>query len=549
MSKKRILWISEASFMATGFSVLSYEILKRLYDTGKYEIAELGAYAQHNDPRQYNLPWKFYPGIPSPDNAIGLERYNNSIYGQFGEAVFEQVCLDFKPDICIDSRDYWMCEFELRSPYRDRYKLLWMPTIDGEPQRLEWLDSYSRVDGILTYSEYGKRVLEREAPNKVNVLGVVRPGVNHEMYKPMDKSLVRKYFGLSDDMNIIMTVMRNQKRKLFPDLIESFAEFLKYCVKNNNEELAQKTYLYLHTSYPDVGFDIGRHIMDKGVGHKVLCTYICEACKSYYPDFFQSELTSCKKCCKFAAHMPNTQLGVKREELANIINLADLYIQYSTCEGLGMPVAEAKACGVPAMGVEYSATEEQVQPEFGCMPIKVGKFFYESVIETEQRRSLPDTQDTVEKIYKFFTLAKEEKEELSKLARQDAENNYSFDRSAKIFESAIDSIKIDTKPWDDPIPEVSPLNMNIPQFQNNADFIDWCIDNILGKPKLKDTYWRNELIKGLNVGFSTGKGGREKFDHDIAINMFTQMAKSNDFWENVRVKPFLESNGNKWEIL
>src|SRR5690606_349177 len=45
------------------------------------------------------------------------------------------------------------------------------------------------------------------------------------------------------------------------------------------------------------------------------------------------------------------------------------------CEGMGMPIAEAKACGLPAFAVDYSAMKEQVECE-GCQSIKVERFFH-----------------------------------------------------------------------------------------------------------------------------------------------------------------------------
>jgi glycosyltransferase involved in cell wall biosynthesis len=550
MRKKRILWVSEASFMATGFSTLTMEILQRLHATGKYELAELGCYAKSSDPRTGYLPWTFYGGIPEANDALGIERYNNSIYGQFGESVFEQVCLDFKPDIVIDVRDWWMCEYQLRSPYRRLFKLMWMPTVDGEPQRLEWLDSYSRADMILTYSKYGKEVLEREAPGKIKVFDIVGPGVDHELFKPMDKKLLRSRLSIPADANIIMTVMRNQRRKLYPDLIETFKEYLKYCAKRGDDKLASNTYLYLHTSYPDVGFDIARHIMQNGVGHRVLTTYVCQNCKTYYVDFFQTELTTCAKCGALAAHMPNTQNGVSRQQLAALINLADLYVQYSICEGFGMPLAEGKACGVPAMGIDYSATSEQVNAP-GCTPIKVAKFFYEPVIETEQKRALPDVEDAVKKFYEFFKKSPEDRQKLGVLARKDAVENHSFNRAANVFERAIDSMEIHDPEttWDNPSQVNAPMNTDIPKVSNNSAFIDWCLDNILGRPDLKNTYWRNELVKGLNVGFNIQRGGREQFNHETAVNLFIQLAKNNNFWEYIRTKPFATKQELKWETV
>jgi glycosyltransferase involved in cell wall biosynthesis len=536
MEKKRILWVSEASFLATGFSVLTHEILSRLYSTDKYEIAELGSYAKSSDPRSLYVPWKFYGAIPEDNEEFYINLYNNSQLGQFGESMFEKACLDFQPDIVVDVRDWWMAEWQLRSPFRPYYKLVWMPTVDGEPQRLEWLDSYSRADLILTYSKYGKNVLEREAPGRIRVFDVVSTGANHEMFKPIDKQKARQALGIKQDINLVMTVMRNQRRKLFPDLIEAFSAFLKKCDNEGEYELAQKTYLYLHTSYPDVGFDFPRYLMQCGVGHKVYVTYMCENCNTYYADFFHGELAVCSKCGGLSAHLPNTNNGLPREEIPKILNAADLYVQYSICEGFGMPIAEAKSCGIPALGVDYSATSEQVNVP-GCQPIKVAKFFHESVLETEQKRALPDTEDAVDKIYTFFKTDIKERERYSGLVREDVVKNHSFDRSAKIFEKALDSVVIidRKKTWDNTDRNILLENKDVPQGSSNTDFVDWCIDNLIQKPELKATYWRSETIKALNTGFRVARGGKMQFNKEVALKEFQEIVTVHNFWERQRI--------------
>jgi len=328
--KKRILWVNEASFMNTGFSVQSMECLKRLYALDRYEIHELGSYSPQDDPRANSLPWKFYSAIPDQRDKIGTQRYANSMDGQFGSAVYEDVLLDCKPDIVIHARDPWMSNFEIKSPFRKYYKSIWIPTIDGSPQKIEWLDDYRTPDLLMTHSKFAKKLLEREASD-IKVFDLANPGVDHEMYKPLDQKECRKSLGLPENANIILTVMRNQKRKLFPDLLEMFSEFLNYCISKGNTELAKNTYLYLHTSYPDVGYDISRLILQNKLCSKVFVTYWCRNCRNYYADFFQSELTICKHCAEMSAYMPNTQHGLTREQLVPVYSSADLYIQYSTC--------------------------------------------------------------------------------------------------------------------------------------------------------------------------------------------------------------------------
>src|SRR5690606_16595019 len=133
------------------------------------------------------------------------------------------------------------------------------------------------------------------------------PGVNQEIFKPLGiKKELRQKFGLGQDWNIAFTVMRNQKRKLYPDLFDMFAGYLKYCVNKNMVDLAEKTYLYCNVSHPDVGYDIGKHIMRTGLTHKVLINYYCDSCKNFYPSFYSGEVMPCRFCRKPTAHPPNT---------------------------------------------------------------------------------------------------------------------------------------------------------------------------------------------------------------------------------------------------
>ena len=95
MRKKRILFCSEATFLNTGYATYAREVLTYLHSTGKYEIAELAAYAKIGDPRGAEVPWKFYGTAPADDAPEDAKAsFNSTPTNQFGEWVFEDVCLD-----------------------------------------------------------------------------------------------------------------------------------------------------------------------------------------------------------------------------------------------------------------------------------------------------------------------------------------------------------------------------------------------------------------------------------------------------------------------
>jgi glycosyltransferase involved in cell wall biosynthesis len=53
--------------------------------------------------------------------------------------------------------------------------------------------------------------------------------------------------------------------------------------------------------------------------------------------------------------------GIPRDLLVTLYNAADLYVSNSA-EGFGLTIAEAIACGVPAVGINYSAVPEVIGP-------------------------------------------------------------------------------------------------------------------------------------------------------------------------------------------
>jgi glycosyltransferase involved in cell wall biosynthesis len=391
MAKKRILFCGEASFLSTGFSTYYRELLPRLVSTGKYEIAEMGSYAKQDDERVQsfiNGRWKFYGVEPMNQQELQIRnqpcphpRARGQNTNQFGEYKFNAVVADFKPDIVVDIRDWWMLEFQERSAFRDWFKWIIMPTVDAEPQAEDWIQTYESANLVLTYSDYGIHALRNQTvklPGGRHKMKIwphaMRAGADLATFRPMDKAEIRDEWNINPDLPIIGTVMRNQSRKLYPDLIDAFAHMKK---KYEGEPVVDKAVLMIHSSWPDNmhSYDYPRHIMrletlefmpyyHKGIRGSVLQSLHCTACgeASWTPamNLWNKPVQQhriklpCALCGAQEASPPATAAGFNREQLAKFYNLMDLYVQCSICEGDGMPIQEAKACGVPALMTDYT---------------------------------------------------------------------------------------------------------------------------------------------------------------------------------------------------
>jgi len=560
MRKKRILLVNEASFLATGFSTYGNEVLKRLYATNEFELAEHASYCEDGDQRIASIPWKFYPNAPNKNDEEGQKIYRSNPTYQFGSWRFDSICLDWKPDIVISVRDFWMDEFIEKSPFRKNFKWFWLLTIDGIPQRNLWLDLYKRTDGNLTYTKWAWDVMQKEGLKGTNMITIASPGSDLDLFKPPDDKRAHKAkLGIDPNTIIIGTTNRNQKRKLFYDLIEAFSKWVYKAKTKGHIDLVKKTFLYLHTSYPDVGYDIGRAITEFKIGNKVLMTYMCQTCGTVYPSFFQGEWAICRRCKNKTAHPPNANLSPSREVLAEITKLFDLHVQYSISEGFGMGMRDANACGVPVAAVRYSGMEDHISVP-NNIAIEVGRFFYESIIETEQRRALPNNDDFVQKLDRFIKFTDQKRQEISKEIRNYAIEptevygqeeklpRFSWDRTAAIWKNILNKceIKDENLTWFCPTPQLIKPNLSqLPDGFDNVEFINYIIKNIWCKPEMVNSYFAIEWIRYLNQGFMIQGAQKINVDKNYIVKHFLNLVNQQNTAETHRIKLL---NPNKSEI-
>jgi hypothetical protein len=326
-----------------------------------------------------------------------------------------------------------------------------------------------------------------------------------------------------EDRRIILSTMRNQARKLFPDMIDSFAQFK---IKYKGNPAVDRAILWLHTSYPDnaSSYDYPRHIARVSHGyHGVLVhcpelykyiynTYMCEQCGHVFAGHAillngrpvenrtgqpgaGRIYVKCVKCNRPTATCPTTAGGVSRDVLAQIYSCADLYVQLSIAEGEGIPPIEAKSCGVPVLALDYSALSEKVRipddydhieaegftEHLGGMPVKVRDWYYEP--ETSQRRALPDTQDCADKMFEIIT-NDELRDKMSQEARDSVVENHNVADMVARWKFIFDNInpKPIDETWDSPVVLRMPNDSLPPANINDEQFVMWCYQNVLGDP-------------------------------------------------------------------
>ena len=192
VNKLKVLMCSEASFLNSGFGTYAKEILSRLHKTNKYHIAEFASYSVVNDSRDRDINWRFYANAVR-ENDPRYEEYMSRSDNQFGRWRFEKVLLDFRPDVVIDVRDYWMSHYQSLSPLRKYFHWILMPTVDSEPQQEEWIDTFLHTDAIFTYSDWGADVLKRQSSGRIKYIATASPGVDLSIFKRLpDQTAIKQ---------------------------------------------------------------------------------------------------------------------------------------------------------------------------------------------------------------------------------------------------------------------------------------------------------------------------------------------------------------------
>jgi glycosyltransferase involved in cell wall biosynthesis len=176
---------------------------------------------------------------------------------------------------------------------------------------------------IVTYNEYGRKIVEKHRPELKGKIKVVPHGNNSKEFYPLLEEEVKKfreeYFGENADKFIITNVNRNQPRKDIPNTIFGFIEAKEIWKKNNEKNKEPFLYLHCHPQDP-MGWNI-----------RLLLK--------------QTELEEDKDYKLLPRELENNLADI--EMLNKIYNASDVFLTTTLGEGWGLSFSEAASCRIP----------------------------------------------------------------------------------------------------------------------------------------------------------------------------------------------------------
>jgi glycosyltransferase involved in cell wall biosynthesis len=339
--KPRILWCSQSPAIDTGYGIISREILTRLHATGKYEIACQAWFEKPKDNPSYQ--YEASSSSAFPFKLFHTDAGNNpSPEAKDGQKNIGQIIDQFKPDITIWFSDIYMVEWLLKDTILNKTNSILYFPIDGLPIPDKWADLLMKIDKPITFSQFGKKVVENTLKQPVEM---IYHGINYPFWSspvnPTDVAAFKTQIFGTDDVFVIGSVARNQPRKNLPALYEAFSEHAKTHPKSR---------LLIHACNIDQGWMLTRLAQEFSIEDKV-----------YIPKNLS----------------PNK--GVSLETLRLIYNAMDIHVNVATGEGFGIPIAESMACGIPNLVTAYTVGPELVAAHKAGALINIGAFMVEPI--------------------------------------------------------------------------------------------------------------------------------------------------------------------------
>lgn len=517
----KVLVSADSSLNATGLGKYSYNLCKGLHEDENYEVAELANFG-HNRDRNL-VQWKYY-GVEPSDNQQEILQYTQDPENRYGKWKFESTLLDFKPDFVVAINDPWMFSYQGKSPYRQYYHWVISPTVDSYPQREDYLSIYSLADSIITYTDWALDVLD--SYNMPNLSKTIRMGVDCEIFKPVeDKAVLKEKFGIPKDAFIIGSIMRNQTRKLLPNLIESFNLFLDSCT----EEEKKKTFLYLHTTYPDIEcWDIPRFILESKYSNQILFTYKCKTTGEFGCSRYQDARTYSFLSNGITSVLPSGRDGLSNQQLSEVVNLFDLYVQLASCEGFGVPIIEAAACGIPCAVVDYSAMGDAAD-NLDLFKITGFDLHHDNI--NGCRRAKINNEEFANELC-LFRRSLEVNSIDYDLANR-AKEKYSWKKCIELWKKVLSRDRLVNKlAWNSPRKEIK-IKKQYPSYLSNSELLEWLYDNFNPDAAYRYGLQSLSILRHLHYGVVDGKNP-QKFDRDRVFELFTKLAQNINQYEQKR---------------
>lgn len=331
---KKIVVITDFDDTGSGYRNLCTPLLTGLAHKG-YDIKVIGLSYRG---LEHNHPFSVIPAQSIQD----------------AQAIAHNLRFVWQPDLYLVALDIPLQEFFYNNLRQFGIRYMAITPMENGPLTMSWAAILLNMDAVFFISELGKREAIKAGITKAEHLII---GVDTAFWHPAtstEKSALRKGLGLGEDEFVILTVADNQERKNLWAGLEAV------------QKLKQKTdrkvrYIIVTRTDSPVGWKLNDLAIEMGLTKELMLF----------------------------------NRGLPTEDLWGLYAVSDVYLSTSKAEGLGMPVLDAMASGIPCVATDTGALHELLEDGRGFLVPPAYTF---RDVWGNSKRDMIDTDKTAESL-------------------------------------------------------------------------------------------------------------------------------------------------------
>jgi glycosyltransferase involved in cell wall biosynthesis len=313
----RVLSWSNFIHQPSGYGVVQRNVLPYIQENSSHEVVQLAQSGVQN-----SMPFEVH----------GIKVYPSSFKaGRLSCADVPPVVEREDIDLVLPQLDLWAnSENVVKTIQAVDVPVVPYAPIHTDPLAPNWHTILNEVNAVIPYCEFGERVIKTGDIDEEAVLDPIYHGVDSETFHPLDDGDVT-VVDIPED-TFVVGLFKNLQgtRAAHERMIRAFASFLDH-------DSVDDAMLYVHCAKtPKDSWEIEHLIERAGLDEQVMMPAEAE----------------------YLWGMPEAGLN-------QMYNACDVLLNTVRTEGFGLPILEAAAAGVPAIGGAFSAMPELIAGQEG----------------------------------------------------------------------------------------------------------------------------------------------------------------------------------------
>lgn len=318
---KKILVITDMDSVGSGYKHICVPLFTELMKLEEYEIKIVGFMYQGEE---HNYPFSVIPST-TIEEAVAVAR--NFLQLWLPDVVIVAMDLPIQARLFSDLAPLLnRFPFEVENGNSVPRRYIAITPLENGPLCVDWAAPLFNMDGIFFISQLGTDEAHKVGVAKAEHLQVGCDTVSWHPATPEEKKQFRDGLGIPQNAFVVLTVADNQERKnLWGGM--SAISLLK------NETNRPIKYVLVTREHNPYGHKLRSLATDLGIN----------------------------------AELVIYERGMPQKDLWALYAIADVYLQPSKAEGLGLPVLDAMCCKIPVVATDTGAMHELLQDRRGFL--------------------------------------------------------------------------------------------------------------------------------------------------------------------------------------